>query len=89
MEVYVDDLQVNSKKPEQRLSDLQEAFIVLRWYQMKLNSLKCTFGLELSKFLGFIVSEHGIEASLEKVETIVGMPFPTTFMRSKGSPTGW
>ncbi|XP_041011349.1 uncharacterized protein LOC121255135 [Juglans microcarpa x Juglans regia] len=45
IEVYVDDLLVNSETPEQHLDDLREAFIVLRQYQMKLNSMKCAFGV--------------------------------------------
>lgn len=76
MEVYIDDLLVKSKKLEQHLSDLQEASGVLRCYQMKLNLLKCAFGVELGKFLGFMVYKWRIKANLEKVEAIVGMPPP-------------
>lgn len=43
---------------------------------MKLNLLKCAFGVELGKFLGFMVSEYRIESNLEKVEVIEGMPSP-------------
>ncbi|XP_041000589.1 uncharacterized protein K02A2.6-like [Juglans microcarpa x Juglans regia] len=62
MEVYVDDLRVKSKKSEQHLDDLQEAFVVLRKYKMKLNPQKCAFGVELGKFLGFMVSRNGRHA---------------------------
>ncbi|XP_042974716.1 uncharacterized protein K02A2.6-like [Carya illinoinensis] len=57
MEVYVYDLLVKSKKAEQYLTDLHEAFIVLRQYQMMLNPSKCAFEVELGKFLGFMISE--------------------------------
>lgn len=43
---------------------------------MKLIPLKCAFGVELGKFMGFMVFERGIEANPEKVEAIVRMPFP-------------
>lgn len=66
IEVYVDDLLEKSKKLEQHLSDLREAFVVLRRYQMKLNPLTCAFGVESGKFLGFMVSEQDIEANPEK-----------------------
>lgn len=50
MKVYVDDLLIESKRPEQHLSDLREAFAVLRFYQMKFNPLKYAFGVEPGKF---------------------------------------
>lgn len=42
--------------------------------------------MELSKFVGFMFSEWGIIANLEKVEAIVGMPPPplANFMKCKG-----
>lgn len=43
MEVYVDDLLVKSKEPEQHVEDLREAFGVLRQHKMKLNPTKCAF----------------------------------------------
>ncbi|XP_041001619.1 uncharacterized protein K02A2.6-like [Juglans microcarpa x Juglans regia] len=76
MEVYVDDLLVKSKKAEQHLDDLRETLMVLRKYKMKLNPHKCAFGVELGKFLGFMVSERGIEANPEKIRAIMDMPPP-------------
>lgn len=43
---------------------------------MELNPLKCVFGVGLGKFLGFIVLERGIEASLEKNSAILNMKPP-------------
>ena len=34
---------------------------------MKLNPSKCVFGMALGKFLGFMVSRHGVEANPDKV----------------------
>ena len=56
MEVYMDDMLVKSKKESTYLDDLQEMFMTLRRYQMKLNPSKCAFGVVLGKFLGFMVS---------------------------------
>ncbi|KAM2971463.1 hypothetical protein FF2_018276 [Malus domestica] len=33
-----------------------------RKYKMKLNPTKCTFGVSLGKFLGYLVTQRGIEA---------------------------
>ena len=76
MEVYVDDMLVKSKKAEQHLDDLRETFDILRKYQMRLNPAKCVFGVSSSKLLGFMVSQRGIEANLEKVKAILDMTSP-------------
>ena len=65
MEVYVDDMLVKSKEESTHLDDLEETFTTLRQYQMKLNPSKCAFGIASRKFLGFMVSQRGIEANLE------------------------
>ncbi|GKV15791.1 hypothetical protein SLEP1_g26542 [Rubroshorea leprosula] len=63
IEVYVDDMIVTSKRAEDHINDLNETFQNLRRAQMKLNPLKCTFVVELGKFLGYVVSKKGIELS--------------------------
>ena len=40
---------------------------------MKLNPSICAFGVSLGKFLGFMVSQRGIEANPEKVRAILEM----------------
>ena len=40
---------------------------------MKLNPSKCAFGVASGKFLGFMVSQKGIEANPEKVWAILDM----------------
>ena len=43
---------------------------------MKLNPSKCAFGVTTGKFLGFMVSQRGIDANLDKVRAIVEMAPP-------------
>ena len=45
---------------------------------MKLNPSKCAFGVSSGKFLGFIVSQRGIEANPEKFRAIFEMCSPRT-----------
>ena len=40
---------------------LQQAFNLLWYFGMKLNSAKCAFSISTGKFLGFLVTERGIE----------------------------
>ena len=76
MEVYVDDMLVKSKEELAHLDDLRETFATLKQYQMKLNPGKCVFGVVSGKFLGFMVSQRGIEANPEKVQAILNMASP-------------
>ena len=76
VKVYVDDMLVKSLDKEIHLDDLQETFDTLRRYQMKLNPNKCAFGVSLGKFLGFIVSQRGIEVNPNKIQAILDMEPP-------------
>ena len=71
VQVYVDDMLVKSIWKEDHLDDLWETFDTLRTYNIKLNPSKCTFGVTTGKFLGFMVSQRGIEVNPEKVRTIM------------------
>ena len=45
---------------------------------MKLNPSKCMFGVTAEKFLGFMVSQRGIEVNPEKVRAIMELWPPRT-----------
>ena len=67
-----------SVRENDHLSDLQETFDTLRSYNMKLNPSKCVFGVTARKFLGFMVSQRGIEVNPEKVRAIMELEPPRT-----------
>ena len=71
VEVYVDDMLVKSNDEADHLDDLMETFDTLRKYKMKLNPTKCVFVVSSRKFLGFMVSQWGIEANPYKVKVIL------------------
>ena len=71
VQVYVDDMLVKSLRENDHLDDLQETFDTLRSYNMKLNPSKYVFGVTVGKFLGFMVSQRGIEVNPEKVRAIM------------------
>ena len=56
IKAYIADMLVKSKVRFDQAKHLQEAFELLRRYGMKLNPLKCVFGVSAGKFLGFIVT---------------------------------
>ena len=69
---------VKSVRENDHLSDLQETFNTLRSYNMKLNPSKCVFGVTARKFLGFMVSQRGIEVNPKKVRAIMELEPPRT-----------
>jgi len=73
IQAYVDDMVVTSEKEDQYVADLEELFATIARYNLKLNPEKCVFGVEEGKFLGFVLTERGIEANLDKCATIIKM----------------
>ena len=61
---------VKSRWEDNHLDDLKETFDSLCSYNMKLNPSKCTFEVTAGKFLGFMVSQKGIEVDLDKIQAI-------------------
>ena len=72
----MDDMLVKSRKEDNRLDDLRETFNTLRFYNMKLNLDKCAFRVAAGKFLGFMMSQRGIEANPNKIWAIIEMEAP-------------
>ena len=55
IEDYVGDIGVKSKRREDHLETLRKVFERCRLYKLKMNPLKCDFGVSAGKFLGFLV----------------------------------
>ena len=78
VEEYVDDMLGKNKDEANHLDDLKETLNTLRKYNMKLNPAKCVFVVASGKLLGFMVSQRGIEANLDKVKVIIKVKSPKT-----------
>ena len=78
VQVYVDDMLVKSLREVDHLDDLRETFDTLRSFNMKLNPNKCAFGVTTGKFLGFMVSQRGIEVNSKKVRAIMELELRRT-----------
>ena len=78
VQVYVDDMLVKSLRKDDHLDDFRETFDTLRLYNMKLNPYKYAFEVTTGKFLGFMVSQRGIEINLEKIWAIMELELPKT-----------
>jgi len=83
VECYIDDIVVKSKREKDHLKHLEEVFTRLRKHKLKMNPMKCAFGVSSGKFLGFVVTKHGVEIDPTKIKTIVDMPRPTNLHELK------
>ena len=71
MEIYVDDIVVKSKKATNHILHLRKSFERMRVYQLKLNPLKCAFGVQAGNFLGFLVHQRGVEIDKNKARAVL------------------
>lgn len=77
VEVYIDDVVVKSRRTDEHISDLKEVLAKTRKYGLKMNPLKCAFGVSAGQFLGFMVHERGIEIGQKSITTINNTRPPT------------
>ena len=77
LEVYIDDIVIKSAGLGNHLADLRMALERMRRYGLKMNPLKCVFGVSAGNFLGFIICEKGIEIDPKRVEAMKQVESPT------------
>ncbi|XP_016164305.1 uncharacterized protein LOC107606800 [Arachis ipaensis] len=58
---------------EQLIGDIELVMNTLRRHQMYLNPTKCAFGMEVGKFLGFMIMQRGVEANPEMCRAVLEM----------------
>ena len=76
IEVYIDDIVVKSKVVSEHVGDLRNIFEILRKHKLRLNASKCSFGVGSSKFLGYMVTHHGIEVNPDQINAINSLQLP-------------
>ncbi|XP_028094704.1 uncharacterized protein LOC114294752 [Camellia sinensis] len=72
LKVYIDDVAIKSDSFGEHLEHLQRTFQRMRTYKLKMNLLKCAFGVYAENFLGFLVHHKGIEVDANKAKAILG-----------------
>ena len=83
IEDYVGDIGVKSKRREDHLETLRKVFERCRLYKLKMNPLKCDFGVSAGKFLGFLVHNREIDVDPSKASAIATMKAPTSHKELK------
>ena len=75
---YLDDIIIFSKTEEEHLQHLEEIFVRLCKFGLKMKREKCSFFKKHIQYLGHLLSEKGFELLPEKLESIRKMPAPRT-----------
>ena len=73
IEVHIDDMVVKIKVESQHIDDLRNIFEILRKYKLHLNVTKCSYGIGSSKFLGYMVTHHGIKVDPNQIKAIINL----------------
>ena len=68
--IYLDDILIFSKTPEDHLDKLRYVFETCRANSLSLKTNKCHFFLQELKFLGHIISKDGIKPDPDKVKAV-------------------
>ena len=61
---------VKSKVESEYVNDLRNIFAILRRHKLRLNASKCSFGVGLGKFLGYMVTHRGIKVNSDHIKAI-------------------
>ena len=67
IEIYIDDMVVKSKVTSEHMKDLGNIFEILRKHKLRLSASKCSFGVGLGKFLGYMVMHRGIKVNSDQI----------------------
>ena len=68
--MYIDNVVVKSKVESGHIDDLENIFEILRKHKLRLNVAKCSFGVGSGKFLGYMVTHHGIKVDPNQIKAI-------------------
>ena len=67
---------VKSKVESEHINNLRNIFEILRRHKLRLNASKCSFGVGLGKFLGYMVTDRGIEVNPDQIKVIYNLKPP-------------
>ena len=84
VEVYVNDMIVESKDRGSDTINLRKFFERIKEYRLRLNPQKCTFRVTAEKLLSFLLSDRGIEVDPSKIKAILEMPPPKSEKEIRG-----
>jgi len=76
MQVYIDDVDVKLESKENHLNHLRTSFKRMKKHGLKINPIKCAFGVFVGEFLGFVIHQKDIKIDKNKAKVIIGTSPP-------------
>lgn len=76
--IYLDDMSSFSQSNDQHIKHLELIFQKFQRYGLSLNRKKSFFAMTKGKFLGNIMSHHGVRIDPESIQTIQTISLPRT-----------
>ena len=76
MAVFIDDILIYLRTPDEHTHHLRVALDVLRMNESYAKFSKCEFWLEKVAFLGHVVSSEGVSVDPQKIEVVTNWPRP-------------
>ena len=70
LEVYINDMVVKTREKVGHAHELVNVFDILRQHKLRLNVEKCAFEAGSGKFLGYMISTHGIKVNPDQITAI-------------------
>ena len=74
--IYLDDIMVFSKSPEEHAQHLEEVLSILQSEKFYADKNKCHFNCPEVEFLGHIVGRDGLKVNPKKIQTVAAWPVP-------------
>ena len=76
--IYLDEILIYSRSEEDHIALTKKVLEYLQEHQLALSLEKCEWHMSKVNFLGYIISENGIEMDQEKIRTVLEWKEPTT-----------
>ena len=65
--VYLDDILIYNKSWVEHLQHMQQVLHTLWQHNLYANLEKCSFGMEMVHYLGYIIDHHGVHVDLANI----------------------
>jgi hypothetical protein len=79
--VYLDDTLIFNRTWEEHMQHIQQVLSTLQQHKLYANLEKCSIGMNMVQYLGYIVDEHGVHMDPAKIQVIHDWPGPTTLIK--------